>query len=95
MKVRIKFIGMFELFPDCGGEKEIQADFLGSTIKDLLHHLCLEVEPRQKEFFLNGQEEISPMMFVRINGNPIEYSKRSHAKLRDDDFVELIFATGG
>ena len=95
MKVRIKFIGMPEPFPDFEDRKEVQVDFAGNTVKDLLHHLSLRIEPKQKEIFLNDQGEISPMLFVWINGNPVKYSDRFHARLRDDDFVGLIFASGG
>ena len=95
MKVKIKLIGMPEPLPGFEDKKEVQVDFSGNTIKDLLHHLSLRIGPKQKEIFLNNQGEISPMLFVLINGNSVSYSDRLNARLRDDDFVELIFASGG
>jgi len=95
MKVRIKFIGTPEPLPEFEDRKEVQVDFSGNTIKDLLHHLSLKIGPKQKEIFLNNHGEISPMLFVCINGNSVSYSDRLNARLRDDDFVELIFASGG
>jgi sulfur carrier protein ThiS len=95
MKARIKFIGMPELLPDCEDKKEVQVDFAGNSVKDLLHHLSMEIGSKQKEPFLNDKGEISPMLFLRINGNFIRYSDRPNANLRDDDFVELIFFSGG
>ncbi len=95
MKVRIKFIGMPEPFPDFEDRKEVQVDFSGNTVKDLLHHLSLGIEPKQKEIFLNDRGDISPMLFVCINGNSVAYSDRPNARLHDDDFVELIFDSGG
>lgn len=95
MKVRIKFIGMPEPLPGFEDKKEVQVDFAGNTIKDLLHHLCLRFEPKHKEVFLNDRGEISPMLFVCINGDYPLYSGRLNATLRDNDFVELIFASGG
>lgn len=95
MKVRIKLIGMPELLPDFEDRKEVQVDFAGNTVKDLLHHLSLRIGPKQKEMFLNDQGKISPMLFVLINGNSVSYSDRLNARLRDDDFVELIFASMG
>ena len=95
MKVRIKFIGMPEPLPELEDRKEVLVDFAGNTVKDLLHHLSLRIGQKQKEIFLNNQGEISPMLFVLINGNSVSYSDRLNARLRDDDFVELIFASGG
>jgi sulfur carrier protein ThiS len=95
MKARIKFIGMPESLSGFEDKKEVQVDFSGNTIKDLLHHLSLRIGPKQKESFLNDQGETSPMLFVCINGNSVSYSDRLNATLRDDDFVELIFASMG
>jgi sulfur carrier protein ThiS len=95
MKVRIKFMGMSEPLPSFEDNKENQVDFSGNTIKDLLHHLSLGIGPKQKENLLNDQGEISPMLFVWINGNPVSYSDRLNARLRNDDFIELFFASGG
>jgi hypothetical protein len=95
MKVRIKFIGMPEPLPDFEDSKEVQVDFAGNTVKDLLHHLSLRIEPKQKEIFLNDQGDISLMLFVCINGNSVAYSDRLNAGLHDDDFIELIFDSAG
>jgi hypothetical protein len=95
MKIKIKLIGMPELLADFDDRKEVQVDFAGNTVEDLLHHLCLRIEPKQKEIFLTDQGEISPMLFVCINGDYPLYSERFNARLRDDHFVELIFASGG
>ena len=95
MKVRIKFIGMLEPLPGFEDKKGVQVDFSGNSIKDLLHHLSLRIGPKQKEIFLNDQGEISSMLFVCINGDFPLYSDRLNARLRDEDFVELIFASGG
>jgi hypothetical protein len=95
MKARIKFIGMPEPLPGFEDKKEVQVDFSGNTIKELLHHLSLRIGPKQKESFLNDHGEISPMLFVCIHGNAVSYSDRLNARLRDHDFVELIFASMG
>jgi hypothetical protein len=95
MKARIKFIAMPEPLPDFEDRKEVQVDFSGNTVKDLLHHLSLRIEAKQKEMFLNDQGKISTMLFVCINGKFPLYSDRLNARLHDDDFIELIFDSGG
>ncbi len=93
MKVKIEFSGTpEEPLPDFKDNKEVQVDFSGNTIKALLHHLSLGMEPQQKEMFLNDRGEIPPTLFVYING---EFSGRLNATLRDDDLIKLIFVSGG
>ena len=88
-------MGMPEPLPGFEDNKEIQVDFSGNTIEDLLHHLSLGIGPKQKESLLNNQGEISPMLFLWINGNSVAYSKRLNTRLCDNDFVELFSASGG
>jgi hypothetical protein len=95
MRVKIKFIGMPEPLPGFEDKKEVQVDFSGNSIKDLLHYLSPSIGPKQKEILLNEQGEISSMLFVCINGDYPLYSDRLNVTLRDNDFVELIFASGG
>ena len=95
MKVRIEVTGMPEPLPGFEDRKVVQVDFAGNTVKDLLHHLSLRIGPKQREILLTDQGEISSMVYVCINGHFPLYSDRLNARLRDDDFVELIFASGG
>jgi len=95
MKVRIKVTGMPEHLPNFEDRKEVQVDFDGNTVKDLLHHLSLRIEPKQKQIFLNDRGEISPRLLVYINGNLPGYSDRLNVSLRDDDFLELFFYSKG
>jgi Urm1 (Ubiquitin related modifier) len=92
MKVKIEFFGTPEPLPDFEDKKEVQVDFSGSTIMDLLHHLCLGIGPKQKEIFLTDRGEIQPTLFVHING---KYSGRRNATLHDDDHIKLIFVSEG
>lgn len=79
MKVKIKVTRMPELLPEFKDRKKVQVYFVGNTVKDLLHHLSLRVGPKQKEMFLNDEGEISPELFVYINGSPFvrDYLKRT------------------
>ncbi len=95
MKVRIKVTGMTEPLTGFEDRKEVQVDFSGNTVKDLLHHLSLGIGPKQKEIFLNNQGEIPWMLSVCINGSFPMYSDRITVGLRDDDFIELFFHSGG
>ncbi len=95
MKVRVKLFGFPDLALDLAGGKEIQITFAGDTVKDLLKDLSSTAEAKYKGFFLNAQGEVSETLFIWINGQPIVQSNLLSQQLRENDFVELIFASGG
>lgn len=39
MKVKVKFVGRFELLPSFKDMKEVEVDFVGDTLKELFNHL--------------------------------------------------------
>jgi hypothetical protein len=93
MKVKVKVGGI----PDLSffeGKKELQVDFEGETVKDLLHYLSLKVGPKQKAFMFNGRGEISPELYVLINGKWSSVSNRFSQRLQENDLVELMLAAG-
>ena len=47
MKVKVKFSATPELLSIFKNEKEVQVDFTGDTVKDLLHHLFFRIVPKK------------------------------------------------
>jgi len=94
MKVRIKFIGMSELLPDFKDKKEVQVDFAGNTVKDLLSHLSSRLERKKKNWFLSDQGEFSQGLVMLINERMISGSNLLTQELREDDLIEFIPAPG-
>jgi hypothetical protein len=94
MKVKVKFWGIPGLLSFFKGKKELQMDFIGETVKDLIHHLSLKVGPKERGFFVNDQGEISPDLFVFINGKWFSGSNRFSQRLRENDLIELTLAAG-
>lgn len=74
MKVRVKFVGMPELLSVFKDQKEIQINFNGDTVGDLLHHLSSKIRPKRMDIFFNDQGEIFPDLLVLINGRLISDS---------------------
>jgi len=60
MKVTVKYSAIPELLSIFKDEKEVQVDFTGDTVKDLLHNLFLKIGPKKGGIFVNDQGEISP-----------------------------------
>ena len=87
-------MGMPELLPDWEDKKEVQVDFAGNTVKDLLSHLSSKLEPEKKNFFLNNQGEFSVGVVVVINERIVSGSNLLTQKLHENELIELILAPG-
>lgn len=94
MKVTVKFRGIPELVSVFEEEKQIQMDFTGSTLKDLLHQLSLKIGPKKKGTFLNDRGEILPNLLVLINGKYTPGMNPLSKWLRENDVIELLLAPG-
>ena len=94
MKTTVKFIGMLELFPEFNSQQEIQLDFEGDTVRDLLRHLLLKISPEKTRMLLNDQGEMSAGLLVFINGRPTLYSDQFSQCLHEGDYVELTLFSG-
>jgi sulfur carrier protein ThiS len=94
MKVTVKFSAIPELLSIFKDEKEVEVDFTGDTVKDLLHNLFLKIGPKKGGIFVNDQGEISPWVSVLINGRYIFSSSRLSQKLQENDVVELTLSLG-
>ena len=94
MKVKVKFSAIPELVSLFEGRKDIQLDFPGLTLKDLLDQLALKVGPKKKGIFVGDKGEISPHILVLINGRPIPGLNKLNQRLRGNDVVELTLPLG-
>lgn len=94
LKVKVKFWGMTELLSASEGEKEVQADFAGDTVNDLLHHLLSKADPEKKGIFLSDRGEITPDLLLIINGKMISDSTRFSQPLQEGDLIELALSSG-
>jgi len=94
MKVKVKLWGMSEIIPAFEGKEEVQVDFQGDRVKDLIFQLFLNIYPKQKGIILDDQGNISSQVDIVINGRIVSESNRFNRRLRGGDFIELILAPG-
>ena len=94
MKVKVKFSAISELVSLFEGRKDIQLNFPGRTLKDLLDHLTLKLGPKKRGIFVGEKGEISPHLLVLVNGRPIPGLNRLSQRLRENDIVELTLPLG-
>ncbi len=94
MKVRVKLWGMSEIMPAFEGKEEVQVDFRGENVEDLILQLFSDIDPKQKGVIFGDKGEISPDLTIILNGRIVSESNRFNHRLRGGDFVELIRAPG-
>jgi sulfur carrier protein ThiS len=94
MKVRAKLWGIPTIDRPPKYEKEIQLEFDGRTVKDLIQHLLSEIEPKSRNFVVDEKGEISSELAILINGKIVSESNRYNKPLTGGDFIELVLAPG-
>jgi sulfur carrier protein ThiS len=94
MKIRVKLWGIPTIDAPSKYENEIQLEFDGSTVKDLIQHLLSEIEPKNRNLVVDEKGKNSPGLIILINGKLVSDSNRYNKQLRGGDFIELVLAGG-
>jgi sulfur carrier protein ThiS len=94
MKVRAKLYGIPTIDRPSKYENEIQLEFDGSTVKDLIQRLLSEIDPKIRNFVVGEKVELSSDITILINGKIVSESNRYNKQLRGGDFIELVLAGG-
>jgi len=85
MKLKIKFL---KPFSDAVDKSELELDFNGINLEELLE-LLIDRYPKLKTEFYTKTNELSDNMCIFVNDKPTSALKGIKTKLKNDD--ELIF----
>jgi len=85
MKLKIKIL---KPFSDIIGKKELELDFKGMTLDDLIKYLVDKYPKLKKEFYKNSQE-ITDYICIFVNDKPISVLNDTNTELKNGD--ELLF----
>ena len=95
MEVKVRLWGaVSEILPAFEGKGEVQVDFAGDKVKDLIYHLFSDIDPEKKEIIFDDKDKISPDLNIILNGRIVSESNRFNRHLRGGDFVELVLGSG-
>jgi len=94
MRVKVKLWGMPGIIPAFEGKEEVEVDFQGDEVRDLIFQFFSDIAPEQKGIIFDDKDEISPDLTIIINGRIVSESNRFNRHLRGGDFIELILAPG-
>lgn len=85
MKVKIKLLRPFS---EVVGKRELEIDFDGSTLNDLLRFLLERYSKLKKEFY-NKDDQLSEYICIFVNDKPIGALKGINTILKNGD--EILF----
>jgi len=85
MKLKIKLL---KPFSDAVGKSELQLDFDGSTLDDLLKEL-IDRYPKLKKEFYTKTDELTEYICMFVNDKPISVLNGTNTDLKNDD--EILF----
>ena len=90
----VKLLDMPKLFSSLESDQEMQIEFKGHTVRDLLHHLSMDLDPKRKALLMNSQGEVSPELSIFIDGKSVSESNEIDQDLHEGNIVELVLAGG-
>jgi hypothetical protein len=95
MEVKVKLWGAIsEILPAFEGKEEVQVDFPGDKVKDLIYHLFSDIDPGRKGIIFDDKGKISSDLNIILNGKIVSESNRFNRHIRGGDFIELVLGSG-
>lgn len=94
MKVNLKIF--LPLLPEVVGGKELEVEFAGETVLDLIDHLVAQYGPKAKQALYDENGSLDSMIQVLINGESWITSEQLEVSLEDgDEMVIMMMMAGG
>ena len=93
MKVNLKVL--LPKLPEVIGRKELQVEFSGETINDLIEHLIAQYGRRAKQALYDKTGELDPVIQVLLNGETWVTQDQLDTVLQDGDSLILMMMMAG
>jgi len=94
MRVHLKIF--LPVLPEAIGRRELQVEFGGETVSDLIEHLVARYGRKARQALYDDRGELDPMVQVLLNGKEWVPHDRLDTALQDgDDVVLMIMMAGG
>jgi len=93
MKVNLKVF--LPALPEALGRKELEVEFAGQTVNDLIEHLVARYGRQAKQALLTRQGKLDPVVQVLLNGEEWVTHDRLDTVLHDGDDVALMMMMAG
>lgn len=94
MKVNLKIF--LPILTEVIGSKELEVEFAGETVNDLVDHLVTRYGRKAKQALCDEKGNLDPMIQVLLNGEAWITGDQLDAALDDgDDVVIMMMMAGG
>ena len=93
MRVNLKVF--LPALPEALGRKELEVEFAGQTVNDLIEHLVARYGRQAKQALLTRQGTLDPVVQILLNGEEWVTHDRLDTVLHDGDDVALMMMMAG
>jgi MoaD family protein len=93
MKVRLKVL--LPVLPEAMGRKELDVEFAGETVSDLIDHLVARYGRQAKRALYDDRGQLDPVVQILLNGEEWVTHDRLDRALQDGDQIVLMLMLAG
>ena len=94
MKVHLKML--LPVLPEAVGRKDLEVEFAGETVNDLLDHLIARYGRKARQALLDDQGQLDPVVQVLLNGEEwIRHDQLDRALQDGDQVILMLMLAGG
>ena len=93
MKVDLKIL--LPVLPEAIGRKELEVEFTGETVNDLIDHLVAQYGRKARQALYDERGQLDPVVQVLLNGEEWVTHDRLDRTLQDGDHVVLMLMLAG
>ena len=93
MKVHLKIF--LPVLPEAIGRKELQVEFAGETVNDLIEHLIARYGRKARQALYDKEGQLDPVVQILLNGEEWVTHDRLDTILQDDDQVMFLLMLAG
>jgi MoaD family protein len=93
--VRVNLKILLPTLPEAIGRKELEVEFAGETVNDLIEHLVARYGREARKALCDEQGRLDPVIQVLLNGREWVTHDRLDTALQDGDNVVLMMMMAG
>jgi len=95
MKIQVKFLGL-PMVSDVIGEKKLQLDVSGETVKDVINELIRRYGKKVRDAFYDQEGNFDLMIQIALNGKSFIPADKHHTPLNEGDtLIFMLLLAGG
>jgi MoaD family protein len=95
MRVKVHLKVLLPALPEAIGRRELEVEFAGETVGDLLDHLLARYGRKARQALLDDGGQLDPVVQILLNGEEWVPHDRLDRTLQDGDQVMLMLMLAG